>query len=212
MATVIGVCGDLVQYTISDPIDGMIYQPREQAGGIFSSVVARTTGDPDAMGKQVRAAIWSVDKDQPVWKVRSLQFLVDRDLSGQRFLLMLTGVFAVLAVLLAAIGVYGVMSYVLAQRTREIGIRLALGARRSALVGLVLGQGSRVIAAATVVGVLTAFGAARFMRSQLFGVSVADPVTFVLVPIVLASVALLATYIPARRAAKVDPMVALRSE
>jgi putative ABC transport system permease protein len=192
--------------------NGMIYQPMEQAIDIFNSVVARTEGDPDAFGKQVRAAIWSVDKDQPVWKVRSEAFLVARDFGPRRYALTLTGIFALLALVLAMVGVYGVMSYVLAQRTREIGIRLALGARRSALERLVLREGSRIIIAASGVGLVAAFAAARLMRSQLYGVSAADPITFMVVPLVLASVALLATYIPARRAAKVDPMTALRQE
>jgi putative ABC transport system permease protein len=211
--TVVGVVGDVKQRSFDDaPPGGMIYQAVDQGIGIFNSVVARTDGDPDAMAKQIRAAIWSVDKDQPVWKVRSEAFLVARDFAPRRSALMLTGIFALLALVLATVGVYGVMSYVLAQRTREIGIRLALGARRSALVGLVLGHGSRVIAAATVVGLGSAFGVARLIRSQLFGIGTADPVTFIVVPLLLGSIALLATYIPARRAAKVDPMVALRSE
>jgi putative ABC transport system permease protein len=211
--TVVGVVGDVKQRSFDDaPTGGQIYQPVEQGIGIFNSVVARTAGDPDALGKQVRAAIWSVDADQPVWKVRSLDFLVARDFSPRRFALSLAGIFALLAVVLAAIGVYGVMSYMLAQRTRELGIRLALGAKRSSLVGLVLARGTRVVAAATVVGVIAAFAAARLMQSQLFGVSAADPLTFLVVPLVLAVVALFATYLPARRAADVDPMVAIRSE
>ncbi len=211
--TVVGVVGDVKQRSFDDaPPGGQIYQPVEQGIGIFNSVVARTAGDPDLLAKQLRAAIWSVDADQPVWKVRSQEFLVERDFSPRRFALSLAGVFALLAVILAAIGVYGVMSYMLAQRTRELGIRLALGARRSSLVGLVLARGTRVIAAAIVVGVIAAFAAARLMQSQLFGVSASDPLTFLAVPILLGAVALVATYLPARRAANVDPMIAIRSE
>jgi len=211
--TVVGVVGDVKQRSLGDaPGGGQIYQPMEQGIGIMNTVTMRTAGDPDALAKQLRAAIWSVDPDQPVWSVRSLESLVARDFAPRRFALSLAGLFAVLAVILAAIGVYGVMSYLVAQRTRELGIRLALGARRSALVGLVLARGTRVVAAATVVGVIAAFAAARLMRSQLYGVSAADPVTFVAVPLLLAAIALLATYLPARRAARVDPMVALRTE
>jgi predicted permease len=211
--TVVGVVDDVKQRSFDDaPPGGQIYQSMEQGIGIFNSVVARTAGDPDALGKQLRAAIWSVDKDQPVWKVRSEEFLVARDFAPRRFALGLTGAFALLAVVLATIGVYGVMSYVLAQRTRELGIRLALGARRSAIVGLVLGGGARVVAVATVVGVLAALAAARLIQSQLFGISAADPVTFLAVPLLLAAIALFATWIPARRAAKVDPVIALRAE
>jgi predicted permease len=211
--TVVGVVGDIKQRSFDDsPTGGQIYQAMDQAIGIFNSVTMRTAGDPDALGKQLRAAIWSVDPDQPVWRVRSEEFMVARDFAPRRFALSLAGVFAILAVVLAAVGVYGVMSYMLTQRTRELGIRLALGARRSALVGMVLARGTRVVAAATVVGVVAAFAAARLMQSQLYGVSAADPVTFVAVPLLLAAIALLATYLPARRAADVDPMIALRAE
>jgi putative ABC transport system permease protein len=211
--TVVGVVGDVKQRSFDDaPGGGQIYQPLEQGIGIFNSVVARTEGDPDALGKQVRAAIWSVDADQPVWRVRSLQSFVTRGFAPRRFALTLAGAFALLAVILAAIGVYGVMSYMLVQRTRELGIRLALGAKRSALVGLVLAHGTRVALAATIVGVIAAFGVARLMQNQLYGISAADPVTFLAVPLLLFAVAFLATYIPARRAASVDPLIAIRSE
>jgi len=211
--TIVGVVGDVKQRSLDDaPSGGQIYQPMEQAIGIFNTVAMRTPGDPDALGKQLRAAIWSVDPDQPVWRVRSEEALMARDFAPRRYALSLAGAFAVLAVILAAVGVYGVMSYMLTQRTRELGIRLALGARRSALVGMVLARGTRVVAAATVAGVIAAFAAARLMQSQLYGVSAADPVTFVAVPLLLAAIALFATWIPARRAADVDPMIALRSE
>jgi putative ABC transport system permease protein len=211
--TVVGVVGDVKQRSFDDaPTGGQIYQPMDQGIGIFNSVAMRTAGDPDALGKQLRAAIWSVDPDQPVWKVRSQEFLVTRDFASRRFALSLAVVFALLAVVLAAIGVYGVMSYMLAQRTRELGIRLALGAKRSSLVGLVLSHGMRVIAAAVAVGSIAALGVGRLMQSQLYGIGAADPVTFLAVTAVLCAVAVLATYIPARRAADVDPLVAIRSE
>jgi predicted permease len=210
--TVVGMVGDLKQLTLTEPSTPQVYQPMAQTPGIFSSVVARTTGDPMALGNQLRAAIWSVDPDQPVWKVRSMESLVSRDVSPARFTMALTGAFALLALVLAAVGVYGVMSYAVVQRTREVGIRMALGAQRIQVLRLVLGRGMRVVAVATVLGVLVSLAAARLLESQLFGVTATDPVTFALVPLVLASVALLACYLPARRAARVDPMVALRSE
>jgi ABC-type antimicrobial peptide transport system permease subunit len=147
-----------------------------------------------------------------VWKIRSMRSLVDRDLAPQKFTMLLTGSFALLALLLAAVGVYGVMSYAVAQRTQEIGIRLALGAARSQVVRMVLGRGARIIAAAAGLGLLISLGAARLLRSQLFQVAANDLLTFVTVPVGLAAVALLACYLPARRAAGVDPAIALRSE
>jgi putative ABC transport system permease protein len=210
--TVVGVVPDVKQHSLNDPASAMIYQPMLQSPDIFNSVVARTRGDPDALGSAVRAAIWSVDRDQPVWKVRSLESLVNRDIAPRSFALTLAGVFAVIAVVLAAIGVYGVMSYLLAQRTREVGIRMALGARESQVVRLVVRRGARVIAVAVIIGSVAALLAARLLRSQLYGVEAADPLTFLAVSVLLGAIALLATYIPARRAARVDPMIALRTE
>jgi len=210
--TVVGEVGDVKQHALDDPPSAEIYLAMSQTPDIFNSVVARTDGDPDRYGKAVLAAIWSVDRDQPVWKVRSLESLVTRDIAPRQFALTLAGIFALLAVALAVVGVYGVMSYLLAQRTREVGIRMALGARERQVVGLVLGRGARTIVAAIVIGTIVAFLAARLLASQLYGVATADPLTFALVPLLLAAVAMLATYIPARRAAKVDPMVALRYE
>jgi putative ABC transport system permease protein len=211
-ATVVGVVGNLKQFTIGEPISAQLYQPKAQVGGIFSSIVARTSGDPMAFADQLRDAIWSVDRDQPVWKIRSMQSLVVRDLAPQHFTMVLAASFALLALLLAAVGVYGVMSYTVAQRTREIGIRMALGAYHGKVVALVVGRGLRIVAVATVLGVAAALAGARLLRSQLFGVSATDMLTFVTVPAILAAVASLACYLPARRASRVDPLVALRSE
>ena len=198
--------------TLSEPAVAQLYQPKAQVGGIFASVAARTDGDPDALGETMRAAIWSVDRDQPVWKIRSMRSLVDRDVAPQQFTTQLTGAFALLALVLAVIGVYGVMSYAVAQRTREIGIRMALGAGRSQVVRMVVGRGIRIIAVATVLGLAAAYAAARLIRGQLYGVSANDLVTFVAVPVALAAVAALACYLPALRAARVDPMTALQAE
>jgi len=210
--TVVGVVGNIRHRTLSEPPTPQMYNPIAQAGGIFSSIVVRTDGDPMALARTVRGAIWAVDPDQPVWKIRSQQSLVERDTAGSQFTMRLISGFALIALLLAVVGVYGVMSYAVEQRTREVGIRMALGAHHQAVVRMVLGRGLRVVAVATVVGVVAAYGAAKLLRNQLFGVGAADPLTFVAVPLVLASVAALACYLPARRAARVDPVIALRSE
>ena len=189
-----------------------LYVAKAQNGGIFHSVAARTAGDPDAMAEAVREAIWAVDRDQPVWKIRSMASLLDHDLAPRRFTARLTAGFAVLALLLALIGVYGVMSYVVAQRTREIGIRMALGAARGEVVRLVLGRGLRIVAAGTGLGLVAAYAGARVIEGQLFGVPAADLATFVSVPLVLLVVAAVACWVPARRAARVDPAIALSAE
>jgi len=164
------------------------------------------------MAEPVREAVWAVDRDQPVWKIRSMASLLERDLAPRRFIARLTAGFALLALLLALIGVYGVMAYVVAQRTREIGIRMALGAARGEVVRLVLGRGLRIVLAGTALGLVGAYLGARAIESQLFGVAAGDVVTFVLVPLVLVAVAAVACWVPARRAARVDPAVALAAE
>jgi len=210
--TVVGVVGDIKQVTLGEPATPQIYQPMLQAPGIFNTVAARTDGDPASFVAAVRAAIWSVDPEQPVWKLRSMDAMLAYDLAGPRFTMLLTLAFALLALLLAAVGVYGVMSYTVAQRTREVGIRMALGARTAEVVRLVVGGGLRVVGVALVVGLGAAFGLAPLIRKQLFAVTATDPLTFIAVPLLLVGVALLACYLPARRAARVDPMVALRTE
>jgi predicted permease len=210
--TIVGVAGNVKQLTMSLPDEPQVYVAKAQNGGIFHSVAARTAGDPDAMAEAVREAIWAVDRDQPVWKIRSMAMLLDHDLAPRRFTSRLTAGFAVLALLLALIGVYGVMSYVVAQRTREIGIRMALGAARGEVVRLVLGRGLRIVAAGTGLGLVAAYAGARAIEKQLFGVPAADLATFVAVPLVLVVVAALACWVPARRAARVDPAIALSAE
>jgi putative ABC transport system permease protein len=211
-ATVVGVVGNVKQLTLSKADEPQLYVAKAQNGGIFHSIAARTAGDPDAMAQAVKEAIWAVDRDQPVWKIRSMASLLDRDLAPRRFTARLTAGFALVALLLALIGVYGVMSYVVAQRTREIGIRMALGAARGEVVRLVLGRGLRIVAAGIGLGLVAAYAAARVIEGQLFGVPAADLATFVAVPLVLVGVAAVACWVPARRAARVDPAIALSAE
>ena len=160
----------------------------------------------------VRSAIWRVDRDQPVWRVRPVTQSIEGALGARKFTMRLLASFAVLAVILATIGVYGVMSYAVASRTQEMGIRMALGARATQVVSMVLRQGMRTIALALVIGLVISIGATRVLETQLFGVERLDPVTFTVVPLALAIVALLACYLPARRASRVDPVTALRAE
>jgi predicted permease len=210
--TVVGVVGNVKQLTLSHADEPQLYLSKAQSAGIFTSIAARTAGDPDAMAESVREAIWAVDRDQPVWKIRSMESLLDRDLAPRRFTARLTGGFALLALLLALIGVYGVMSYVVVQRTREIGIRMALGAARGEVVRMVLGRGLRIVAVGTGPGLVGAYAGARAIERQLFGVPAVDLVTFVSVPLLLVLVAAAACWVPARRAARVDPAIALSAE
>jgi predicted permease len=212
VATVVGVVDNIKQFTLTEPVGPQLYVAKAQNPGIFSSVAARTVGDPDAMGNAIREAIWAVDRDQPVWKIRSMDSLLERDVAPHRFTVLLAGSFALLALVLALIGVYGVMAYAVAQRSREIGIRMALGAARGQVVRMVLWSGLRMVAVATPLGLAAAFGGARLIQRQLFNVPPTDSVTFVAVPVLLAAVAGLACWVPARRAARVDPARAVQNE
>jgi putative ABC transport system permease protein len=175
-------------------------------------LVVRTEGDPLGMVAAVRAEIWKLDADLPLFRIQTLDGILSHSVAAQRFNLLLLTVFASLALILAAVGIYGVMSYATAQRTHEIGIRVALGARTTDVLRLVMGQGLRLTVLGVIAGLIGSYGLTRVMTGLLFGVSATDPMTFGLITLLLATVSLVACYIPARRAMKVDPMVALRYE
>ncbi len=164
------------------------------------------------MIRAVKDRVYAVDKDQPMYKIRTMDEAVAQSQSPARFTLILLGMFAAVAVVLAAVGTYGVLSYAVTQRTREIGIRIALGAQRKEVLHLVLAQGVKMALIGVIIGLAAAAGVTRLIRSMLFGVSPTDPWTFGAVAILLLLVALAACYIPARRAMRVDPIVALRWE
>ncbi|HLB08335.1 MAG TPA: ABC transporter permease [Gemmatimonadaceae bacterium] len=209
---VVGVVGGVKQQTLSESDSPQLYLNKMQGSGIFASVAMRTLGDPESMGKALREAIWSVDPDQPVWKIRTINALVLRDLAPTKLSVKLIGAFAALALVLGVIGVYGVMSFSVAQRTHEVGIRMALGARGSQAVQMVLRSGLEVVIVAVVVGVAGALAAGRYLESQLYNVGASDPATMFSVPLILALVALIACWLPARRAARVDPASTLRND
>jgi putative ABC transport system permease protein len=172
----------------------------------------RATGDPLSLVAAVKDRIWAVDKDQTIWAVRTMEEIVARWLAPRRFNLLLLGVFAALALALASVGIYGVMSYAVSQRTREIGVRLALGAQPRDILKLIVGQGLALTLGGVALGLLASLALTRWLESLLFGVSTTDPLTFAGVALLLTLVALLACYVPARRATKVDPLVALEHE
>jgi putative ABC transport system permease protein len=165
-----------------------------------------------ARAQDVRAAVWSVDKDQPVWKIRTSESLIERSIGPRRFVMGLLGGFSALAMLLAAIGIYGSMSYMVSQRTKEIGVRMALGAKRSNVLSIVVGRAMILTSIGVAGGAAIAIAVTRLIATFLFGVSATDVVTFVSVASVLTLVAMAACYLPARAAMRVDPMVALRYE
>jgi putative ABC transport system permease protein len=174
--------------------------------------VLRAEQDADALAGPIRDAIAELDPALPVAWLQSMQANLSGSLQGPRFLTLLLGLFAGVALVLAAVGTFAVLSYSVAQQTREIGVRMALGARESAVSGLVLRQGSVIAGIGLVVGLVAAFALTRLMSGMLYGVERTDPLTFLLAPVVLAMVALAACYLPARRASRVDPMIALRAE
>jgi ABC-type antimicrobial peptide transport system permease subunit len=176
------------------------------------TLVVRTTGEPQSVAAVVREQIHALDANLPIADVKTLRDQLDLSLFPSRVAAWTLGGFGVLALLLAAIGIYGVVSYSIAQRTREIGVRMALGAREKDVLRMVLGEGFLVIAIGLALGLLLAVAATRVIAGFLYGVGATDPITFVTVPLVLGLIALAASYIPARRATKVDPLTALRYE
>jgi putative ABC transport system permease protein len=175
-------------------------------------LVVKTSVEPTQLVGAIKHEVQAIDKDQPLANVRSLESLLNESLAPRRFSLLLLGVFALVALLLGAIGLYGVISYAVTQRTNEIGIRLALGAQRKDVLRLILGQGMRLAIVGVLVGLGNALVFTRLMKTLLFNLSATDPLTFAAVTLLLTAVALLACYVPARRAMKVDPMIALRQE
>jgi putative ABC transport system permease protein len=190
-----------------------MYFTYEQAG-LFAPrhVIVSTEVEPLSLAATVRKTVWEIDKDQPVSDISTMEDVLSESVARQRFSMLLLGIFAAVALALAAVGIYGVMSYSVAQRTREIGIRMALGAQGRDVLKLVIGQGMRLAFIGVTVGLIGAFALTRLMQSLLFGVSATDWLTFVVIAFLLAVVALLACYLPARRATKVDQMIALRYE
>ena len=208
-ATIVGVVGTVKQYGLD--VDGriVVYRP---TGGLSQYQVARTSGDPAAAAAAIVRVIQQADPTLPVYDVRTMNDRMHDSLARQRFAMLMLGAFAMFAVLLAVIGVYGVMSYLVTQGRQEIGVRMALGAQRSRIVGMVMRQGMELTIAGTILGLVGAAVLSRVMATLLFGVSATDLVTFSVVPLLLVAVAIVACFVPAHRATRVDPQVALRVE
>jgi putative ABC transport system permease protein len=210
--TIIGVAGDIKSDGFEAPSVPHIYVPLGQFAPVNAVVFLRSRGDVQHLGEAVRHEVESVDPNVPVHSISSMDQIIARSVANRRFALELLGVFAAVALLLAAIGIYGVMSYSFSQRTHEVGIRVALGAQRLDILRMVLGEGMRMVGIGLVTGVAGAAIVTQVFRSMLFNVAPADPSTYLTVSAILASVALFACYLPARRATRVDPLAALREE
>ncbi len=210
--TIVGTVSDVSQYALDKAPPMQIYLPHSQFPTSLNSIVVRTQNEPSAIIGAIRREIQAVDKDQAVFNVTTLEQLIRDSILIRRFFMLLLLVFAALALILAAVGIYGVMSYVASQRTYEIGIRMALGAQANDVLKLIMGNGMALTLIGIVAGLAGAFALTRLMAGLLFGVSATDAITFLSVSVGLTLVALLACYIPARRATKVDPLVALRYE
>jgi predicted permease len=222
---IVGVVGHVNQWGLAEdasrPLHAQMYRPIPQSGAVYMKGIARgfnvfvrskTPLAPEAFFESIRQKLLASNRDMIVYDNESEEEVVAQSIASQRFSLILLGAFAGLALLLAGIGIYGVLSYLVGQRTREIGVRMALGAQRLDVLRMVLGDGARMTMVGAAIGLVAALALTRLMASMLFGVRPTDPVTFAAVAVLLCGIALFACYLPARRAAKVDPMVALRYE
>jgi predicted permease len=210
---IVGVVGDVKAATLEEEAQCQIYVPHAQDPGWGTlGLAVRTKGEPEALTSQVRGVILSLDKDQPAFGIKTMDQAFSESVAKTRLVMLLFGVFSIFALLLATIGIYGVIAYSVAQRTHEIGIRLALGAQARDIRRMILTQGMIVTLIGAGIGLAGAFAATRVMRGLLYGVSTTDPLIFIGVSLLLTVVALLACYIPARHATKVDPIIALRYE
>jgi putative ABC transport system permease protein len=211
---IVGIARDIKYASQREEDEPLIYMPWQQNSeelgqGYFA---IRTTGDPTALIAAIRQAVREVDNNLPVTEFKTQAALASETIRSDRTFASLLSFFGLLALLLAAIGLYGVLAYSVTQRTREIGIRLALGAQQSDVLRLVIWQGLKLVLIGLAVGALAAFALTRIIASQLYGVRATDPITFLIVGTLLMIIALLACWLPARRATKVDPLIALRTE
>jgi predicted permease len=212
-ATIVGIVEHVKNSDLAgDQIKGRYYYPMFQRPSANATLVVRTQGDPGSAAGAIRAAVGAVDPSEPISQLRSMSGMVAASLGPRRFVVTMLAIFAAMALLMAVIGLYGVTSYSVAQRTQEIGIRMALGARRSEILGMVIRQGMWLTGGGALAGLAAALAFSRLLRSQLFQVSPFDPLTFGLTAVVLIAAELLACCIPAQRATRVDPMEALRHE
>ena len=210
---IVGVVHDFKQTGLNQDVRIEMYTPQAQTPWVgFRTIVVRTHGETISLASALRAEVRALDPHLPITKLQPMQTLVSNSIAQPRFRMVLLSIFGGLALVLAAVGIYGVLAYTVSQRTQEIGIRMALGAQSADVLGLVLRHGMRLAVFGVVAGLLGGFALTRVMRNLLFGVSPTDPLTFAGISLLLLIMALIACWIPARRATRVDPVVALRQE
>jgi predicted permease len=207
---VVGVVADIHEGGLGSDAVAEFYLPMAKHPPQTAFVVARTRSDPMSFGNTIRERVLAVDHDQPVSDVRTMESVFEATLGQRRLTMLLLGMFATVALLLATVGIYGVVAYSVAQRTQEVGIRRALGAQQSDILRLILGQSLGMVLAGIAIGIGGAFALTRVMKNLLFHINATDPATFVGIALLFIVVALAGSYIPARRAARIDPMAALR--
>ena len=210
--TVVGIAGDVRHRRLTELPQPMMYRPLEQSPTYALAILVRTAGAVPGLGDAIAREVGSVDADLPLYSVRTMEELIGGAVAEQRFLMRLLAAFGIAAVAIALVGIYGVMAYTVSRRTREIGIRMAIGAQREDVSRMIVRQGLRLTAGGLAVGMLSALGLSRQITSQLFGVQPADPATLASVLALMVVVSLAAAYLPARRAARVDPLMVLRAE
>ena len=207
---VVGVVSDTRNGTMEDKPGSELFMPYLQQPSFFMTYVVRTGLNPDSFAGVLRKVVQDVNQNQPVFGVRTMDEVITNQLASRKFSMLLLGLFALLALVLVAVGIFAVISYSVAQRTHEIGIRVALGAKRGDISRMVVAQGVKLTVIGVAVGIAGALALTRMLSSLLYGVKPTDPVTFIGVTLILTAAALLASYIPARRATKVNPIIALR--
>jgi putative ABC transport system permease protein len=210
--TIVGVAGDVMHDVFDRVPRPTFYEPFAQGPRLWMDIAVRTAGDPLRLASGVTAAIRTVDPEQPITNVRTMQTLMRNQAMGLIYVAVLMGIFGAIALALACIGVYGVMAYLVEEQTHEIGVRMALGAPRDTVLGMIFRRGMITTAIGLTIGLAMAYGFALLMQNLIFGVTAADPITFAGIPLALLLSAALAIYIPARRAMSIDPIVALRYE
>jgi putative ABC transport system permease protein len=210
--TIVGVVGDVRDASLREEPEPQLYLSYRQTAPTTLSLILRSTGDPVPLNAAARREVAAMNPDLAVYSTTTLSQVLAEAVTEERFIMLLVASFAVVAIVLAAVGVYGVMAYGVSERTREIGIRLAFGARTRDVLRLVVGEGLALAVLAVALGLVAAWGATRAMTSLLYGVSAADGTTYASVALMLLLVALIACYLPARRAARMDPVSAIRSE
>jgi putative ABC transport system permease protein len=210
--TIVGIVGDTRRGGMDRAPWAEVYYPLAQAPDPRMYALVRTSGDPLSLVRSAQAEVWAIDPNQPIHSIRTVEGILAESEANRRFTTLLLGLSSIVALALAAIGIYSVIAYSTAQRSQEIGIRMALGARRTDVVTMVLKDGVMIGAVGVTLGVAAALALTRFLSGLLFGVGAHDPITFVALPLGLLLVAVLATLIPAARAVRVNPVVALRGE